>query len=112
MTLETLCIDAGGVIVNPNWRAVAAALVRQGVQAEEEALARAELTAKHEIDRPETIARTDDRARASLYWDLVASHAGITAPRGLLEAAWAEIDAFELRGPVISRRWNASNASI
>lgn len=77
MRLETLFLDAGGVLVNPNWERVAEALGRHGVPASAEALSRAEAGAKREMDTPDRIRKTTDDSRGWLYFDLVLKHAGI-----------------------------------
>ncbi|HYC21821.1 MAG TPA: hypothetical protein VEI94_03920, partial [Candidatus Bathyarchaeia archaeon] len=64
----TLFLDAGGVLVNPNWQRVAAALERHGVVTDATRLAAAEPLAKLELDVPAQIRATDDRSRSGLYW--------------------------------------------
>lgn len=90
MRLETVFLDAGGVLLNPNWERVAEALLRQGVPAEACALAAAEPLAKHQLDTPERIRSSSDDSRGWLYFDLVLSHAGITASERS-DAAFAEL---------------------
>jgi putative hydrolase of the HAD superfamily len=77
MPIETVFLDAGGVLVNPNWVRVADALARHGVDASADALAAAEPGAKRLLDAPEPIQSTNDAARGWLYFDLVLEGAGI-----------------------------------
>jgi HAD superfamily hydrolase (TIGR01549 family) len=77
--LETVFLDAGGVLLNPNWERVAQALQRHGVPAEAAALAAAEPLAKRQLDTPEQVRTSSDDSRGWLYFDLVLSHAGIAA---------------------------------
>jgi HAD superfamily hydrolase (TIGR01549 family) len=91
--IECLFLDAGGVIVHPNWSRVAETLNRHGVPASAEALARAEPQAKRMIDEGTHIGRTTDAQRAWVYMDLVFEGAGV--PQGdATSAAVAEIAAY------------------
>jgi HAD superfamily hydrolase (TIGR01509 family) len=71
-------LDAGGVLVDPNWSRVAEALLRQGVDVAPEALAAAEPHAKRALDTPELVRTTSDRTRGWKYFNLVLEHAGLT----------------------------------
>lgn len=77
MRLEAVLLDAGGVLVNPNWTRVSAALSRQGVDIPADRLAAAEPFAKRELDTPERVRTTNDRTRGWKYFDLVLTHAGV-----------------------------------
>jgi HAD superfamily hydrolase (TIGR01549 family) len=77
MPLETLFLDAGGVLVYPNWDRVADTLRRHGVAASGEALRSAEPHVKRIIDEGTQIDRTTDEERAWLYMDLVLDRAGV-----------------------------------
>ena len=50
MPLETVFLDAGGVLMFPNWTRISGALARQGVQVAPDTLARAEPYARRQID--------------------------------------------------------------
>ena len=63
--IETVFLDAGGVLVNPNWDRVAAALGRHGVAISASALEAAEPHAKKQLDTGQAIQATNDRSRAS-----------------------------------------------
>lgn len=88
--IDTVFLDAGGVLCHPSWTRVADALVRHGAPATAPALAAAEQKATKDIDNASTIGATDDRARGWLYFNLVLHHAGIAQNAGT-DAALAEL---------------------
>jgi putative hydrolase of the HAD superfamily len=88
--IDTIFLDAGGVLCHPSWPRVAAALVRHGAPATVAALSAAEQRATHELDRAAVIGATDDRSRGWLYFNLVLKHAGLT-PSTATDAALAEL---------------------
>jgi HAD superfamily hydrolase (TIGR01509 family) len=90
MTIETLFLDAGGVLVFPNWIRVADALARHGVNVTADALAEAEPRAKHRLDLGDTIRATTDRERGWLYFNLVLDACGIPLSSAT-DAALAEL---------------------
>lgn len=71
-------LDAGGVLVNPNWTRVSEALARRGVRVGAAQLEAAEPQAKRDLDTAEHIRATTDDSRAWDYFDLVLTHAGIS----------------------------------
>ena len=89
-TIETVFLDAGGVLCHPSWDRVAEALVRHGANASSAALAAAEQKATRDIDNASTIGATDDRERGWLYFNLVLHHAGVEQNAGT-DAALAEL---------------------
>lgn len=97
MRLEAVFLDAGGVIVDPNWERVATILGAHGVRVDPAALAAAEPAAKRELDVPSRIQITDDRSRCAFFWELVATHAGVRASSQQLARAWADLDAYHAR---------------
>jgi putative hydrolase of the HAD superfamily len=86
MLIETVSFDAGGVLVNPNWRRVAAALAARGVAVAATALESAEPAAKKRFDRAPTIELTNDAQRGWLYFNYVLEGVGI-APSSATDAA-------------------------
>jgi len=80
--IDTVFMDAGGVLCHPSWKRVAAALADHGVTTTAAALARAEQRATREMDDASVIVRTDDRSRGRLYFDLILFHAGIPQSAG------------------------------
>lgn len=96
MAIETLFLDAGGVLVHPNWTRVSEALGRHGVTAGAELLAAAEPRAKRELDTGERVRATDDSSRGWLYFNLVLRHAGIPLSDAT-DAALAELGEYHAR---------------
>ena len=93
MALETVFLDAGGVLLYPNWTRVCAALERYGVDAHPPDLAAAEPLAKRRLDVDGTIHATNDASRGWLYFNLVLDAAGV--PRSeATDAALADLHAF------------------
>jgi len=74
--IATVFLDAGGVLVHPNWTAAA--------------LAAAEPHAKLEMDRGALMARTDDRQRGWIYFEAVLRHAGLATSEAT-DRALAEV---------------------
>jgi HAD superfamily hydrolase (TIGR01549 family) len=93
MALETLFLDAGGVLVHPNWERVADTLGRHGTVVSADALRQAEPHAKRVIDEGTGVGRTTDAQRAWLYMDLVFERAGVP-PSASTNAAVAELAAY------------------
>ncbi len=78
LRFETVFLDAGGVLVNPNWARVAETLGRHGVAADGPRLAAAEPLAKRILDTPAPgSAAANDEERGWQYFNLVLGEAGI-----------------------------------
>lgn len=75
--LRTLFLDAGGVLVFPNWQRIADALARRGVHVTVSALIDAEPRAKFAIDQGIRTGQSTDAQRAWLYMELVLENAGV-----------------------------------
>ena len=74
--LETVFLDAGGVLLFPNWSRIESALASHGVSVPAEALARAEPRARKQLDDRRTIGATTDASRGWLFFDLILEQAG------------------------------------
>jgi len=70
-------LDAGGVLVHPNWSRISETLARHGVVAGAAALAAADPHAKKRLDSGPTIQATSDQQRGWRYFDLVLTEAAI-----------------------------------
>ena len=99
MAIDTVFLDAGGVLVFPNWERVASALAAYGIRTTAAALAAVEWRAKHEVD---TRARGErDVIRGWLVFERVFALAGITGPAtiaatlGDLQSYHAEFNLWE-----------------
>jgi putative hydrolase of the HAD superfamily len=95
-TVRTLLLDAGGVLVRPNFERVAEALRSRGIDAEPGALRAAEARSKRELDRPPGEGTATDEERGWLYFNLLLRHAGITRSAAT-EAALVELRAWHDR---------------
>ena len=91
--IETVFLDAGGVLVFPNWVRISETMQRQGVTVAPEALAAAEPHAKRHLDQTRTIRTTNDEKRGWLYFNLILERAGIT-PTAATTAALEELHAY------------------
>lgn len=91
--LENIFLDAGGVLVYPNWSRISETLARRGVRVDPEALAHAEPYAKLQIDVPQTINATNDAGRGWLYFNLIFERAGVPL-NAKVEDALEELHAY------------------
>ena len=78
LPLETLFLDAGGVLVFPNWDRIRETLARHGVVVSSDALRAAEPKAKFDIDQSIRTGQSTDSQRAWWYMELVLENAGVT----------------------------------
>lgn len=105
MRIETVLLDAGGVLVFPNWDRVSEILTRHGIGVPAAALRAAEPQAKFAIDSAYSISTTNDADRGSRYFHLTFDGAGV--PAGIvrqpaLDELWAyhqEFNLWEQVGP-------------
>lgn len=74
--LTTLFLDAGGVLVSPNWQRVSDALRAHGVNVTPAALLAADPLARRDIDFGHHPA-SSDRQRGWSYFNLVLEHCGV-----------------------------------
>jgi putative hydrolase of the HAD superfamily len=91
--LETVFLDAGGVLVFPNWGRISDTLARHGVGVTAAALADAEPRAKRKLDDGGTIKATNDAGRGWLYFNLILGEAGVPVSTAT-DAALAELRAY------------------
>lgn len=75
--LETIFLDAGGVLVHPNFDRVAQALGEHGVATTGASLRAVEPLAKRDLEDPSFIRRSDDDSRGLVYFATVLGRAGI-----------------------------------
>jgi putative hydrolase of the HAD superfamily len=88
--IETVFLDAGGVLVFPNWTRVSETLARQGVLVSADALAAADPHARRQLDQGGTINATNDAGRGWLYFNLVLTAADVPLSPAT-DAALAEL---------------------
>ena len=92
--ITTILLDAGGVLVNPNWERVATALTTHGLTASADALRRVEPLARFGVDTPQ-LSTMSDADRGGMYFGDVLDRAGV--PRGSArDAALADIYAYHM----------------
>jgi len=90
VAIQTVFLDAGGVLVNPNWARVSDVLTRHGVTVAASALGAAEPHAKKQLDTGDTIRATNDQQRGWTYFNLVLGAAGVPLSDAT-DAALAEL---------------------
>jgi HAD superfamily hydrolase (TIGR01509 family) len=91
--IETVFLDAGGVLIHPNWQRVSKTFARHGIDVTAEALRSAEPAVKFAIDTAERVQTSVDADRGSALFHGVLDRAG--APRGASrDAALAELYAY------------------
>jgi HAD superfamily hydrolase (TIGR01549 family) len=78
VALETVFLDAGGVLIFPNWHRISDALARQGVSVSPSALSAAEPHARLLLDDAKVVGATTDASRGWLFFDLILERAGVT----------------------------------
>jgi putative hydrolase of the HAD superfamily len=106
VTIRTVFLDAGGVLVCPNWTRISGALARQGVTVGPDVLARADPHARRQLDRGATLSATDangiprpptnDSERGWLYFNLVLTAAGVPVSAAT-DAALRELHLYHQR---------------
>jgi HAD superfamily hydrolase (TIGR01549 family) len=83
--IETVFLDAGGVLVFPNWQRVSEILADHGVTVAADALRHAEPDVKFAIDTALHVAATNDAQRGGTLFEGVLDRAGV--PRSAARAA-------------------------
>jgi putative hydrolase of the HAD superfamily len=91
--IQTVFLDAGGVLVNPNWVRVSETLARHGIAVPAAALAAAEPHAKRRLDNGPTIQATNDQQRGWTYFNLVLGAANVPLSDATASAL-AELQAY------------------
>ncbi len=77
MHLKTLFLDAGAVLVFPNWTRASAVLGEHGIKVDPATLAAGEPHVRKQIDEPALIRSAPDDKRGRRYFDLVFDAAGV-----------------------------------
>ena len=89
--IEAVLIDAGGVLVDPNWDVIAGLLATRGAGVPAAVLRAAEPAAKRELDDAAVIGATTDEERTASYLGRVLRHAGIAVDPAALRGASEEM---------------------
>lgn len=74
--IEAVLVDAGGVLVEPNWETVATVLERHGIRVEPGELAAANPLLMRELDDADLISRSTDVTRRERWIARLLRHAG------------------------------------
>jgi HAD superfamily hydrolase (TIGR01509 family) len=90
---RTAFLDAGGVLVNPNWARASAMLARHGVLVDAADMARVEPVVKHQLDVPPAAVARTDAQRGFVFFELILTAAGVQLSAATA-AAFAELKAF------------------
>jgi putative hydrolase of the HAD superfamily len=91
--VDTIFLDAGGVLVWPNWARVADALRARGITADAMRMAAVDPYARHALDLPEIINASTDQRRGVDYFNFVLTHAGVSLSEATASAL-AEIQEY------------------
>jgi putative hydrolase of the HAD superfamily len=97
--IDTLLLDAGGVLTFPNWDRVSDILQRHGIAVSGNVLRAAEPQAKFAIDTAQTVAATSDADRGSRYFHLTFDAAGVPGGdvrQAALHDVWAYHQTYNL----------------
>ena len=77
LPIDTLFLDAGGVLVQPGWDRVSAELAADGILIDADLLRSADPLARRDIDESTIIGATTDQTRGWEYFNRVLAHAGV-----------------------------------
>jgi HAD superfamily hydrolase (TIGR01549 family) len=91
VAIETVLLDAGGVLVFPNWQRISEIFARHGISVSADDLQAADPHARFAIDDARGVAGTSDADRGSRYFRLMFQRAGIAehAPiDGAVQELW------------------------
>jgi HAD superfamily hydrolase (TIGR01549 family) len=91
VAIETVLLDAGGVLVFPNWQRISEIFARHGISVSADDLQAADPHARFAIDDARGMAGTSDADRGSRYFRLMFQRAGIAehAPiDGAVQELW------------------------
>jgi HAD superfamily hydrolase (TIGR01662 family) len=76
---STIFLDAGGVLLHPDWQRFEAAFARRGIEAPASRLAAADPHVRRSLDTPDGIAASSDATRWGLYFETLLRTAGVQA---------------------------------
>jgi putative hydrolase of the HAD superfamily len=92
VSVELLSLDAGGVLVFPNFERISDTFARHGLQVSPEALRAADPHGRFAVDTADRVAATSDADRGSMHFRIMLERAGVPpdAPiQGVLDELWA-----------------------
>jgi putative hydrolase of the HAD superfamily len=84
--IDTICLDAGGTLVWPNWQRVSDELGAHGIDADAASLAAADPRVRRSLDERHLIASSSDQSRAWNFFEAVLTTAGVELSPGARRA--------------------------
>jgi putative hydrolase of the HAD superfamily len=84
--IDTICLDAGGTLVWPNWERVRDALGAHGIEVDAAALAAADPRVRRSLDNRLLIVASTDQSRAWNYFESILTMAGVEMTPGARRA--------------------------
>lgn len=94
--IDAVLVDAGGVLVDPNWATVTSVLARHGVAAAPDDLAAADPFLKRELDDAELVQGTTDIVRRERWLTRLLQLAEVRGDPKAIERATDELEAIHL----------------
>ena len=79
LPIELLSLDAGGVLVFPNFKRISDTFARHGIRIPADALRAADPQGRFAVDTADRVAATSDADRGSMYFRVMFAHAGLPA---------------------------------
>ena len=92
--IRTVFLDAGGVLVWPNWVRFADALRARGIEVDPQRLRDADPLARFELDKAHIIGASTDQRRSSSFFELVLEEAGVEMTAAAADAV-SEMKAYQ-----------------
>jgi putative hydrolase of the HAD superfamily len=92
VVIETLSLDAGGVLVFPNFERISDTFARHGITVSADALRAADPYGRFAVDTADRVATTTDADRGSMHFRVMLERAGVPADAPMqvvLEELWA-----------------------
>jgi HAD superfamily hydrolase (TIGR01549 family) len=92
LPIALLSLDAGGVLVFPNFERISDTFARHGIRVSPDALRAADPYGRFAVDTPERVAATNDADRGSMHFRVMLERAGVPADapiQQVLEELWA-----------------------
>ena len=99
MPIELLSLDAGGVLLFPNWERISDTFARHGIHVSADALREADPYGRFAVDTAERVAVTSDADRGSMHFRTMFERAGVPADldvQPVLDDLWAYHSAHNL----------------
>ena len=92
MSIELLSLDAGGVLVFPNFERISDTFARHGITVSPDALRAADPHGRFAVDTADRVATTTDADRGSMHFRVMLTRAGVPADapmQAVLEELWS-----------------------